>query len=69
MADHDIAETRRLVREFLAGQRILAEQGRIRWPFELLKPHKRHLGSYFARVHLLLIPGEQTGDVTRRSRS
>lgn len=52
MADHDLTETRRLVREFLAGQRYLRERGLLRWPFEVLIPHKRHRANLFIRGHM-----------------
>lgn len=61
MADHELAEARRIAREFLTGQRLLAEQGRLRWLGEVLMPHKRHLGRYFARINLIRVPAEQTG--------
>lgn len=58
--EHQLAETRRIAREFLTGQRLLVEQGRVRWLGEVLMPHKRHLGRYGARINL--VRSDQTGD-------
>ncbi|MGI5485183.1 hypothetical protein [Microtetraspora malaysiensis] len=57
----ELAEARRIVREFLAGQRLLSDQGRIRWPFELLMPTKRHFGRYFARIPMYRVAPKEAG--------